>query len=91
MNRKLIDPLIIAMILILLDLGLSMMLQNTYPIPLTDQAWLTEAYQHPSVLLYHLDALNLIIAWVFAVFFYALKQTNVRFKGLFIIVCLLFL
>ena len=85
MNRKLIDPLIIAMILILLDLGLSMMLQNTHTIPLTNQAWLTEAYQHPNVLLYHLDALNLIIAWVFAVFFYALKQTNVRFKGLFII------
>ena len=85
MNRKLIDPLIIAMLLILLDLGLSMMLQNTYPIPLTDQAWLMEAYQQPNVLLYHLDALNLIIAWVFAVFFYALKQTNVRFKGLFII------
>ena len=85
MNRKLIDPLIIAMILILLDLGLSMMLQNTYPIPLTDQAWLMEAYQQPNVLLYHLDALNLIIAWVFAVFFYALKQTTIRFKGLFII------
>ncbi len=84
MNRKLTYPLIIAMILILLDLALSRMLQNTHPIPITNQAWLAEAYQQPNVLLYHLDALNLIIAWVFAVFFYALRQANVRFKALFI-------
>ena len=75
LNRKLTYPLIIAMILILLDLGLSIMLQNTHPIPITDQAWLAEAYQQPNVLLYHLDALNLINA---------LRQVNVRFKVLFI-------
>lgn len=84
MTRKLTYPLIIAMILILLDLGLSRMLLNTHPIPITNQAWLMEAYQQPYVLLYHMDALNLIIAWVFAVFFYALRQVNVRFKALFI-------
>jgi len=69
LNRKLTYPLMGAMVLILLDLGLSMLLQNTHPIPLTDQAWLAEAYHHPNILLYHLDALNLIIAWVFVIFF----------------------
>lgn len=84
MNKKLIYPLLLAMGLIVLDLSISMMLQNTYPIPITDLAWLTEAYRHPNVLLYHLDALNLIIAWVFVVFFYRLKQANAHFKALFI-------
>ncbi|GEM_PF-2712724 len=84
MNRKLTYPLMGAMVLILLDLGLSMLLQNTHPIPLTDQAWLAEAYHHPNILLYHLDALNLIIAWVFVIFFDQLKRINVQYKALFI-------
>ena len=84
MNKKLIIPLFVAMGLIVLDLGLSMWLQSTQPIPLTDNAWLSEAYRHPNVLLYHLDALNLIIAWVFVIFFYQLKQINTHFKALFI-------
>lgn len=84
MNRRLIFILITAMILILLDLGLSMMLQTAYPIPNTDVEWLNEVHMHPFVLLYHLDALNLIIAWVFGVFFYQLSKLNLRFKSLFV-------
>lgn len=85
MNRQLRLPLMLAMTLIILDLGLSMALQNRFPIPLTDMDWLNELKKHPFVFLYHLDALNLIIAWVFAIFFVQLKRMNVRYDSLFIL------
>lgn len=83
MNKKLIYPLALAMGLIVLDLSISMVLQSSDPIPITQQAWLVEARQKPMLLLYHLDILNLVIAWVFAVFFYQLRQVNNHFKALF--------
>lgn len=84
MNKKLSLTLMIGMLLILLDLILSILLKNSYPLPITDMDWINAARQSPYLLLYHLDGLNLIIAWVFAVFFYQLKNTNARFNPLFV-------
>lgn len=74
----------IGMLLILVDLMLSILLKNTYPLPITDMDWINAARQSPFMLLYHLDGLNLIIAWVFAAFFYLLKNMNARFSRLFV-------
>lgn len=85
MNKHLSVPLFIAMILIILDLGLSMVLQNSFPIPITDQALLKELNMNPIVFFYHMDVLNLIIAWVFAIFFIQLKRSNPRYNALFVL------